>query len=104
MTDKRYFECTEFERWLWWSHPVFRRYRWNTREIQEAAIQRGFAEAQGKHEADFRRRLLTIGLPVSGKKQNRNRTPPLADFVRTVVLPDPGKMWGEFGGFLTQKT
>jgi hypothetical protein len=104
LAEKRWFECGEFERWLWWCHPVFRRYGWNTREIREAAIQRGFIEAQSRHEADFRRRLLTIGLPVSGRKQKRNRTPPLAEFVKNVVLPESRGLWGAFGGFLTQKS
>jgi hypothetical protein len=103
LTEKTWFECPELERWLWWCHPVFRRYGWNTREIQEAAFQRGLTDAQKKYEADFRRRLLTIGLPVSGRKQKRNRTPPLAEFVIDVVLPEFGNVWGAFGGFLTQK-
>jgi hypothetical protein len=102
LTEKRY-ECTELERWLWWCYPVFRRYGWNTREAQEAAIRRGIAGASDKYEADFRRRMLTIGLPISGRKQKRKRTPPLAEFVRNIAPPDPEKMWGLFGGFLTKK-
>jgi hypothetical protein len=105
LTEKRWFECGELEKWLWWCHSVFRRYRWNTRQILEAAIQRRFIGALNKPEVeDFRRRMLTIGLPVSGRKQKRNRTPPLAEFVRDVVLPESGKLWGAFGGFLTQKS
>jgi hypothetical protein len=102
LTEKRY-DCTELEKWVWWCHPVFRRYGWNTREVQEAAIQRGFTEADEMDEANFRRRLITIGLRVNGRKQKQDRTPPLAEFVRNVVLPDPEKVWGSLGGFLTKK-
>jgi hypothetical protein len=102
LTEKRY-DCTELERWLWWCHPVFRRHGWNTREVLEAASKRGFTEAERMYEQNFRRRLLSMGLPISGRKQKRNRTPPLAQFLRHVVLPDPRKMWGSLGGFLTKK-
>jgi hypothetical protein len=102
LTGKRY-DCTELEKWVWWCHPMFRRYGWNTREVKEAAIQRGFTEADEMDEANFRRRLITIGLRIRGRRQKRDRTPPLAEFVRNVVLPDPEKVWGSFGGFLTKK-
>jgi hypothetical protein len=46
---------------------------------------------------------MTRGLRYRGSKQKLDRTPPLAEFVSRVVLPDPGKMWGEVGGFLTEK-
>ena len=104
LTEKRWCECGELEQWLWWCHPVFRRYGWNTREIQEAAIQRGFKQADGKPETSFRRRMLTMGLPLTGRKQKRDRTPPLSEFVRNVVLPLPENVWRFLGGFLTQKT
>ena len=102
LTEKKY-DCTHLERWLSWCYSLFRRFGWNTREVQKAAIQRGFTEADEMGEADFRRRLITIGLRVSGRKQKQNRTLPLAEFVRDVVLPEPEKVWGSLGGFLTKK-
>lgn len=102
LTEKRY-ECTELERWLWWCYPVFRRFGWNTREVQEAAIRRGFTEVSDIYEANFRRRLMSMGLRISGQKQTRRARAPLAEFVEHVVLPDPETMWGAVGGFLTKK-
>jgi hypothetical protein len=102
LTEKRY-DCTEFERWLWWCYPVFRRYGWNTREVQEAAMGRGFTLATELYETNFRRRLMSMGLRISGRKQKQDRTPPLAEFVEHVVLLDPGEMCGAIGGFLTKK-
>jgi hypothetical protein len=102
LTKKRY-NCTEFERWLGWCYPVFKRYGWNTRQVQEAAIQRGFTEAREMDEANFRRRLISKGLPISGRKQKRRARAPLAEFVEHVVLPDPETMWSVAGGFLTKK-
>jgi hypothetical protein len=95
------FDCPEVERWLWWCYSVFRRYGWNTREVRDAAIQRGLNETDEMPEENFRRRMLTMGLPLRGKKQTRTE-PPLADFVRDVALPDSGKMWGRVAGFLTK--
>jgi len=102
LTAKRY-DCTELERWLWWAYPVFRRFMWNTRELREAAIGRGFTEVSDMYEANFRRRLMSMGLRISGRKQKRDRTPPLAEFVEHLVLPDPGEMLGAAAGFLTKK-
>ena len=104
LVDKK-FECTELEKWLWWCYPVFRRCGWNTREVQDAAKQRGFDLARRMYEPNFRRHMLTTGIPLSGKKQRKDRTPPLAEFVSTVVLP--GKVWRVLdrpeGGYLTEK-
>jgi hypothetical protein len=85
-------DCSKFERWLWWCYPVFERYGWNTREVRTAAIGRGFTEASRMLEANFRRHLMSMGLRVSGRKQKRARTPPLAEFVRNVRLPDTAKV------------
>jgi hypothetical protein len=102
LTEKRY-GCTELEKWVWWCYPVFRRYGWNTREVVDAALRR-FNDADAVPEPEqLRRHLLSIGLPISGRKQKRDRTPPLFKFVVGLVLPDPGTMWGEAGGFLTKK-
>jgi hypothetical protein len=55
------------------------------------------------YEANFRRRLMSMGLRLSGGKQTRRARAPLAEFVKHVVLPDPETMWGAAGGFLTKK-
>jgi len=104
LTEKRY-DCTELERWLSWCYPVFRRYRWNAREVLNAAVKRDIKiEKDTMHRPEiFRRHLRSIGLPIAGKKQKLDRTPPLSEFVNRVVLPDSGKMWGSMGGFLTKK-
>jgi hypothetical protein len=102
LTEKRY-DCTELERWLWWCHSVFRRFRWNTREVREAAIRRGFPEVSDMYEANFRRRLISMGLRLSGQKQTRRARAPLAEFVEDLVLPEPGEMLGSAAGFLTKK-
>ena len=73
LTAKRY-DCTELERCLWWAYPVFRRFMWNTRELREAAIGRGFTEVSDMYEANFRRRLMSMGLRISGRKQKRDRS------------------------------
>jgi hypothetical protein len=101
LTEKT-FDCPELERWLWWCYSVFRRYGWNTREVRDAAIQRGLNEADDMPKENFRRRMLTMGLPLKGRKQKRNR-PPLAQFITNVALPDSGKMWGAMAGYLTKK-
>jgi hypothetical protein len=104
LTEKRY-DCTELERWVWWCYPVFRRYRWNAREVLECCCRRFHEDRTGlldKGEADFRRYWMTRGLLFRGKKQKKDRTPPLAEFVEHVVLPDPEKVWGRMGGFLTK--
>jgi hypothetical protein len=104
LTEKRY-DCTELERWVSWCYPVFRRYEWNAREVLDAAIKRKIKiEKETMHRPEiFRRHLMSIGLRIAGKKQKQDRTPPLADFVIHVVLPDSGKMWGAMSGFVTKK-
>jgi len=90
-------DCTLSESWLWWCYPVFKRYDWNTREVKEAAIGRGFtefAEANGVYEQNFRRHLMSMGLRISGRKQKRKRTAPLADFVQRISLPRIDKTLG----------
>ena len=79
-------DCTALERWLWWCYPVFQRYGWNTREVQEAAKRRGFTPAKKMYEANFRRYLLTRGIAVRGRKTKRE-SPPLAEFVQEVEPP-----------------
>jgi hypothetical protein len=102
LTDKRY-DCTELEKWLWWCYPVFKRNRWNTREVVEAALRR-FNEPDSIPEPkELRRHLMSIGLRIAGRKQKQDRTPLLAQFVENVVLPDPEKVWGTLGGFVTKK-
>jgi hypothetical protein len=104
LTKKRY-NCTEFERWLGWCYPVFKRYGWNAREVLDAASKRGFTFKKERmyQPENFRRHLMSIGLRIAGKKQKRDRTPLLAEFVIRVVLPDSGEIWGSVGGFLTKK-
>jgi hypothetical protein len=87
-------DCSEFDRWLWWCYPVFTRYGWNTREVQEAAGKRGFTEAERMHEQNFRRRLMSMGLRIGGQKHKRSHTAPLAEFVLHVRLPDTDKVRG----------
>jgi hypothetical protein len=79
-------DCTALESWLWWCYPVFRRYGWNTREVQHAAKTRGFTPAEEMYEANFRRYLLTRGIAVRGRRTNRE-SPPLAEFVQEVEAP-----------------
>lgn len=103
LTDKRC-DCTELERWVWWCFPVFRRYRWNTREVLNAASIREIAFENEKAGIDklinFQKYWIRRGLRFVGRKQKQNRTPPLAEFVRRLVLPDSTKMWGSLAGFL----
>lgn len=98
LTTKRE-NCTPLEQWMWWCYPVFQRYGWNTREIQQAAISRGFADAESqkilrKAEANFRRHWMGIGLRIRGKKHKQAHTPPLVEFVRRVRLPEMRKVRG----------
>jgi hypothetical protein len=105
LTEKTY-DCTELEQWVWWCYPVFQRYGWNAREVLECCCARFLEDRTGlldKDEDHFRRYWMARGLRFAGKKQNRNRTPLLAEFVRNVVLSNPGTVWGSLGGFLTQK-
>jgi hypothetical protein len=103
LTGKKY-NCTELERWVWWCYPVFRRYRWSTREVLNAASEREIDFEREKTGIDklitFQKYWIRRGLRFVGGKQKQNRPPPLAEFVRHVVLPEPEKMWGSFGGFL----
>ena len=86
-------DCAPFESWLWWCYPVFSRYDWNTREVQDAAKQRGFCEGK-MEETNFRRHLMSMGMRIKGRKQRRDRIPLLAKFVREVLLPDTQKVYG----------
>src|SRR5713101_2566752 len=79
--------CMELERWVWWCYPVFSRYRWSAGEVLGASCSRGFAEVAEKLEADFRRYWMTRGLRFTGTRTNR-RSPPLAEFVKTVSIPN----------------
>jgi hypothetical protein len=72
LTEKRY-DCTELEKWVWWCYPVFKRFGWNTREVQEAAIQRGFTEVSDMYEANFRRRLMSMGTAPERGQTNAAR-------------------------------
>jgi hypothetical protein len=103
LTKKRY-ACTELEKLVWWCYPVFRRYRWNTREVLNVASEREIDFEKEKAGIDklirFQKYWIRRGLRFTGGKQKQNRTPPLAEFVRSVVLPDSKKMWGSLGGFL----
>jgi hypothetical protein len=84
--------CTPLEYWVWWCYPVFARYEWNTREVLDAACQREFTEwPDGIDQlTKFRRHWMSCGLRFPGKKQKRDRTPPLAEFVEKISLPDSG--------------
>jgi hypothetical protein len=84
---------TPMEYWVWWCYPVFSRWGWNTREVREAAAQRGFREAEEMAEEKFRRYWMTRGLRLGGKRTSRT-SPPLAEFVRHVSLPDPNNVLG----------
>jgi hypothetical protein len=84
---------TALEYWVWWCYPVFHRWGWNAREVREAAVQRGFREAEEMAEEKFRRYWMTRGLRLGGKRTSRN-SPPLAEFVRHVSLPDSNNVLG----------
>ncbi|HEV3098862.1 MAG TPA: hypothetical protein VGY75_04030 [Candidatus Udaeobacter sp.] len=103
LTEKTY-DCTELEKLVWWCYPVFRRYKWNTREVLNVASEREIDFEKEKAGIDklirFQKYWIRRGLRFTGGKQKQNRTPPLAEFVRRVVLPDSEKMWGSLGGFL----
>jgi hypothetical protein len=103
LTEKSY-DCTELEQWVWWCYPAFKRCKWNTREVLDAATKRGLSfEKERMYQPEiFRRHLMSIGLRISGKKQKQDRTPPLAQFVENLVLPDTEEIWGSLGGFLTK--
>ena len=68
LTEKK-FECSELDRWLWWVFPVCRRYRWNTRELQDAACERGFRLARELSPEIFRRRMMTMGLRLQWEEE-----------------------------------
>jgi hypothetical protein len=81
------------EQWVWWCYPVFRRYGWNSRAVRAAALVR-FRQQFAIPEAEkFRRHWMNLGLRFTGRKSKR-RTPPLAEFVRHISVPDPDKMRG----------
>jgi hypothetical protein len=84
-------DCTSLEQWVWWCYPVFSRYGWSAREVQDAASFRKFADMDSlkvikKYEARFRRYWMTRGLRFAGRKTNRKK-PPLAEFVRGIAVP-----------------
>jgi hypothetical protein len=103
LTERSY-NSTDLEKWVWWCYPVFRRYRWNTREVLNAASNREIDFGKEKPGIDklitFQKYWIRRGLRFTGRKQKQSRTPPLAEFVRHIVVPDPEKMWGSLGGFL----
>jgi hypothetical protein len=103
LTGKRY-DCTELEKWVWWCYPVFQRYRWNAREVLDAASKRGIDFEKEKKGMDelirFQKYWIRRGLRFVGGKQKQNRTLPLWEFVVRVMLPEAGKMWGAWSGFL----
>jgi hypothetical protein len=103
LTEKR-FECTELEKWVWWAYPVFRRHRWNAREVLEAASRRGIDFEKEREGIDqliaFQKYWIRQGLRFVGGKHPQDNTPPLLKFVLHMVLPDTGKMWGKAGGLL----
>jgi hypothetical protein len=101
LVGKKY-ECKELEKWVWWCYPVFRRYRWNVREVLESASRRGidFGETRLAELEKFQKYWIRVGLRFMGGRHPKNRTPPLRDFVEGMVLPDPVTMWGEAGGLL----
>jgi hypothetical protein len=77
--------CTELEQWIWWCYPIFWRYGWSAREVQEAAVARGFSEA-GRDEDNFRKCWIDRGLRFRGRKIYR--VPPLANLVSHLSPPD----------------
>src|SRR4029453_11918954 len=44
LAEKGYDNCTPLEQWVWWCYPVFSRYRWSAREVQDAASFRKFTD------------------------------------------------------------
>jgi len=96
-------DCTPLEKWVWWCYPVFQRYRWSAREVQDAASFRNFVDTDSwkvieKSEANFRKYWIDRGLRFAGRKSKRTN-PTLAEFVRSVSLPDSDKVrrvpiWG----------
>ena len=98
LAEKEHNNCTLLEQWVWWYYPVFRRYGWSAREVQDAASFRKFADEDSwkvieKPEADFRRYWITRGLRFAGRKTNRTN-PPLAEFVKHVSVPSPDNVRG----------
>jgi hypothetical protein len=103
LVGKRY-GCTELELWVWWAYPVFRRYGWNTRQVLGVASERGMDFEKEKAGIDqlmvFQKYWIRRGLRFAGGKQRQDSAPPLWEFVKQVVLPETGKMWGPVGGLL----
>jgi hypothetical protein len=83
-------DCTPLEEWVWRCYPVFRRYRWNAREVLGAASNREIdfeKEKAGIDEPEkFQKYWIRRGLRFAGGKQKQNRTRPLAGFVEHVEL------------------
>ena len=109
LTEKSY-TCTELEQWVWWCYPVFKRCKWNNREVLGAASNREIDFSKEKPGIDklikFQKYWIRRGLRFVGGKQKQNRTPPLAEFVKQIVLPNSEKMWGSVGRsvFLPKKS
>jgi len=103
LAKKRHNNCTPLEYWVWWCYPIFSRYGWNAREVSEAASARGFDGAIfDKEVADFRRYWMSRGLRFAGRKTKR-RTPPLAEFVRDIALPNLDSVCDLVGWFPLRK-
>jgi hypothetical protein len=82
-------DCIPLEQWVWWCYPVFSRYGWSAREVQDAARRR-FADKDSlkvieKHEEDFRRYWMTRGLRFVGRKTNRKKPPLTASAFYTQI-------------------
>jgi hypothetical protein len=77
---------TPLEMWVWWCYPIFFRYEWSTREVQDAAWYKKFGgkdslEVLEKSEQLFRRHWMSCGLRFLGRKTKRTSAP-LAQFVK----------------------
>ena len=80
-------KCTALEQWLWWSFPVFHRYKWNARQVIEAACKRELNEPLlDKSPTGFTKYWINRGLRFEGGKQAKS--PKLEGFVVHLVVPD----------------
>ena len=92
-TKKGADECSLLEQWVWWSYPVFSRYKWTARQVIDAACKRDFNEPLlDKTPSEFARYFIARGLRFAGGKQLREKPPQLEQFVIDLALPDPGNM------------
>ena len=82
--------CTPLQQWVWWCYPVFSRYGWSAREVQDAARRRFIGKDSRRvidsYVEDFRRYWMARGLRFFGKK-TRRKNPRLWDFVALVKVP-----------------